>query len=115
MLPRRRYASSSSIYGMNKKIPFSEDDQADMPASLYGASKKANENIAYAYNHIYNIRSIGLRFFTVYGPYGRPDMAYFEFADKIRNGENITVYYLPDGDKQIEPVRDFTYVDDIVK
>lgn len=103
------YASSSSIYGKNANIPFSEIDKADMPTSLYGATKKSNELLAHSYHHLYQIPMTGLRFFTVYGPYGRPDMAYFTFADKILKDEEIIVY----GDGTLQ--RDFTYIDDIVQ
>ncbi|KAI4447439.1 UDP-N-acetylglucosamine 4-epimerase [Eubacterium plexicaudatum ASF492] len=103
------YASSSSVYGSNKKIPFSTDDQTDRPVSLYAATKKSNELMAYCYSKLYGISVTGLRFFTVYGPMGRPDMAYFKFAEKILRGEPIQVYN--NGDMK----RDFTYVDDIVK
>jgi len=102
------YASSSSVYGGNEKIPFSIDDRVDKPISIYAASKKANELIAYSYNHLYGLNTTGLRFFTVYGPWGRPDMAMYIFADKIRNGEKIPVFN--HGKMQ----RDFTYIDDIV-
>lgn len=103
------YASSSSVYGMNDKIPFSTSDQVDRPVSLYAATKKSNELMAHAYSKLYKIPLTGLRFFTVYGPMGRPDMAYFKFAKKIMNGEPIQIYN--NGDMY----RDFTYVDDIVK
>ncbi len=102
------FASSSSVYGVNHQIPFKESDPTDHPASLYGATKKANELLAYSYHHIYNIPMIGLRFFTVYGPYGRPDMAYFKFTKAIDEGRPIPVY----GNGLL--TRDFTYVDDIV-
>lgn len=102
------YASSSSVYGLNTKIPFSETDPVDHPASLYGATKKSNEILAHSYHHLYKFPCIGLRFFTVYGPWGRPDMAYFKFAEKISRGESIDVYNF--GDMR----RDFTFVDDIV-
>ena len=102
------YASSSSVYGMNLKNPFSVDDKADNPVSLYAATKKSNELMAHTYSHLFNIPSTGLRFFTVYGPYGRPDMAYFKFTKAILNGEPIDVYN--NGDM----MRDFTYIDDIV-
>lgn len=101
------YASSSSVYGLNKKIPFEEDDPTEDQANFYGVTKKCNELMAKTYHHLYGIKSIGLRFFTVYGPYGRPDMAYFLFTDKIFKGEPINVF----GEEQM---RDFTYVDDIV-
>ena len=102
------YASSSSVYGGNTKLPFSEEDRVDFPVSLYAATKRANELMAHTYTHLYGIQSIGLRFFTVYGPWGRPDMAMWIFADKIRRGEPIPVYNY--GDMK----RDFTYIDDIV-
>lgn len=102
------YASSSSVYGMNKKVPFSEDDIVDNPISLYAATKKANELMAHTYSHLYNIPTTGLRFFTVYGPWGRPDMAPILFAKAIINGEPISVFN--NGDLS----RDFTYIDDIV-
>ena len=103
------YASSSSVYGMNSKIPFSTDDRVDYPISLYAATKKSNELMAHTYSHLYNIPTTGLRFFTVYGPWGRPDMAYFSFTQKILNGEAIDVF----NHGQME--RDFTYIDDIVE
>lgn len=106
------WASSSSVYGVNKKVPFSEKDRTDQPASLYAATKKAGEAIAHAYNHIYGLSITGLRFFTVYGPWGRPDMAYFFFTRDIIRGTRITVYEAPDG---ASVARDFTYIDDIVK
>lgn len=106
------WASSSSVYGVNKKVPFSEKDRTDQPASLYAATKKAGEAIAHAYNHIYGLSITGLRFFTVYGPWGRPDMAYFFFTRDIIRGKRITVYEAPDG---ASVARDFTYIDDIVK
>ncbi len=102
------YASSSSVYGGNLKTPFSVYDRVDKPLSIYGASKKSNELIAYSYSHLYNLNTTGLRFFTVYGPWGRPDMAMYIFANKIRNGEKIPVFN--HGKMQ----RDFTYIDDIV-
>ena len=102
------YASSSSVYGGNEKVPFSTDDKVDNPISLYAATKKANELMAYSYGKLYNIPSTGLRFFTVYGPFGRPDMACFKFADLMRKGEPIQIYN--NGDMY----RDFTYIDDIV-
>lgn len=102
------YASSSSVYGANRKIPFSVSDRVDHPISLYAATKKANELMAYTYSHLYRIPSTGLRFFTVYGPWGRPDMAYFKFTRAILAGEPIEIFNY--GDLQ----RDFTYVDDIV-
>ena len=103
------YASSSSVYGANKKIPYSTDDKVDNPVSLYAATKKANELLAYSYSKLYNIPSTGLRFFTVYGPAGRPDMAYFSFTDKLIKGEKIKIYNY--GNCK----RDFTYIDDIVE
>ncbi len=102
------YASSSSVYGMNLKKPFSTDDRVDYPISLYAATKKSNELMAHTYSHLYDIPTTGLRFFTVYGPYGRPDMAYYKFTKSILNGESIDVYN--NGDMK----RDFTYIDDIV-
>jgi UDP-glucuronate 4-epimerase len=102
------FASSSSVYGGNKKVPFSVEDRADKPVSFYAATKVANEIMAYSYHHLYNIPMTGLRFFTVYGPWGRPDMAYYSFTDKIVKGESIDVYN--HGDMK----RDFTYIDDIV-
>ena len=103
------YASSSSVYGANKKVPFSVEDKVDYPVSLYAATKKSNELMAHCYSKLYGIPATGLRFFTVYGPIGRPDMAYFKFAKKIMNGETIQIYN--NGDM----MRDFTYIDDIVK
>ena len=103
------YASSSSVYGSNKKIPYSTDDKVDNPVSLYAATKKSNELMAHAYSKLYNIPSTGLRFFTVYGPAGRPDMAYFGFTNKLRAGDNIQIFNY--GNCK----RDFTYVDDIVE
>ena len=102
------YASSSSVYGGNTKVPFCVEDQVDKPVSLYAATKKSNELMAYSYSKLYGIKLTGLRFFTVYGPMGRPDMAYFKFAKKIMKGEPIQIYN--NGDM----MRDFTYVDDIV-
>ena len=102
------YASSSSVYGSNKKIPYSTDDKVDNPVSLYAATKKSNELMAHAYSKLYNIPSTGLRFFTVYGPAGRPDMAYFGFTNKLLKGETIQIFNF--GNCK----RDFTYVDDIV-
>jgi UDP-glucuronate 4-epimerase len=102
------YASSSSVYGANAKIPFSEDDRVDHPVSLYAATKKSNELMAYSYSHLYNLPTTALRFFTVYGPWGRPDMAPMLFADAIMKGKPIKVFN--NGDMQ----RDFTYIDDIV-
>ncbi|MDE6468510.1 MAG: NAD-dependent epimerase/dehydratase family protein [Muribaculaceae bacterium] len=103
------YASSSSVYGSNKKVPYSPDDKVDNPVSLYAATKKSNELMAHAYSKLYNIPSTGLRFFTVYGPAGRPDMAYFGFTDKLLRGETIKIFNY--GNCR----RDFTYVDDIVE
>ena len=103
------YASSSSVYGSNKKVPYSTDDKVDNPVSLYAATKKSNELMAHAYSKLYNIPSTGLRFFTVYGPAGRPDMAYFGFTDKLVKGEKIQIFNY--GNCK----RDFTYVDDIVE
>ena len=102
------YASSSSVYGGNEKTPFSINDRVDKPISLYAASKKSNELIAYAYNHLYGLNTTGLRFFTVYGPWGRPDMAMYIFANKISRGEKIPVF------NHGRMYRDFTYIDDIV-
>ena len=103
------YASSSSVYGSNAKVPYSTDDKVDNPVSLYAATKKSNELMAHAYSTLYNIPSTGLRFFTVYGPAGRPDMAYFGFTDKLRAGETIRIFNY--GNCK----RDFTYIDDIVE
>lgn len=103
------YASSSSVYGGNKKVPFSEDDMVDSPVSLYAATKKSNELMAAAYSKLYSIPATGLRFFTVYGPMGRPDMAYFGFTNKLLRGESIKIFNM--GDCK----RDFTYVEDIVE
>lgn len=103
------YASSSSVYGSNKKVPYSTEDKVDNPVSLYAATKKSNELLAHAYSKLYNIPSTGLRFFTVYGPAGRPDMAYFNFTNKLIKGEKIQIFNY--GNCK----RDFTYVDDIVK
>ena len=103
------YASSSSVYGSNKKVPYSTDDKVDNPVSLYAATKKSNELMAHAYSKLYNIPSTGLRFFTVYGPAGRPDMAYFGFTDKLRAGKTIEIFNYGNC------MRDFTYVDDIVE
>ena len=103
------YASSSSVYGSNKKVPYSTDDKVDNPVSLYAATKKSNELMAHAYSKLYNIPSTGLRFFTVYGPCGRPDMAYFGFTNKLVKGEKIQIFNY--GNCK----RDFTYVDDIVE
>ena len=103
------YASSSSVYGNQQKTPFSTADSVDRPVSLYAATKKSNELMAYSYGHLYKIPATGLRFFTVYGPFGRPDMAYFSFTEKMVKGESITIFN--NGDMK----RDFTYIDDIVK
>jgi nucleoside-diphosphate-sugar epimerase len=103
------YASSSSVYGSNTKIPYSTDDKVDNPVSLYAATKKSNELLAHAYSKLYNIPSTGLRFFTVYGPAGRPDMAYFGFTNKLREGQKIQIFNY--GNCK----RDFTYIDDIVE
>lgn len=103
------YASSSSVYGSNKKVPYSTEDKVDNPVSLYAATKKSNELMAHAYSKLYNIPSTGLRFFTVYGPAGRPDMAYFGFTNKLRAGEDIQIFNY--GNCK----RDFTYIDDIVE
>ncbi|WP_231507836.1 NAD-dependent epimerase/dehydratase family protein [Bacillus sp. UNC41MFS5] len=102
------YASSSSVYGSNKKVPYSTDDKVDNPVSLYAATKKSNELLAHSYSNLYGIPSTGLRFFTVYGPMGRPDMAYFGFTNKLVKGEKIQIFNYGD------MMRDFTYVDDIV-
>lgn len=103
------YASSSSVYGANKKVPYSTEDKVDNPVSLYAATKKSNELLAHAYSKLYNIPSTGLRFFTVYGPAGRPDMAYFGFTDKLRENKMIQIFNY--GNCK----RDFTYIDDIVE
>ena len=103
------YASSSSVYGTNKKVPYSTEDKVDNPVSLYAATKKSNELMAHAYSKLYNIPSTGLRFFTVYGPAGRPDMAYFGFTNKLRKGQTIQIFNY--GNCK----RDFTYIDDIVE
>lgn len=103
------YASSSSVYGSNKKVPYSTEDKVDNPVSLYAATKKSNELMAHAYSKLYNIPSTGLRFFTVYGPAGRPDMAYFGFTNKLRNNETIKIFNY--GNCK----RDFTYIDDIIE
>jgi len=103
------FASSSSVYGANKKVPFSESDNVDHPISLYAATKKSNELMAHSYAHLYGIPCSGLRFFTVYGPWGRPDMAYFKFTDAIKQGKPIDVYN--NGDMK----RDFTYIDDVTE
>ena len=102
------YASSSSVYGANQSVPFAETDRVDMPMSLYAATKRADELMSYSYGHLYGLKQTGLRFFTVYGPWGRPDMAYYSFADAIMQGRPIQLY---DGGT---PRRDFTYIDDIV-
>ncbi len=102
------FASSSSVYGANKKLPFSERDQVDRPISLYAATKKSNELMAYAYHQLFGLPMVGLRFFTVYGPWGRPDMACFKFADLMRRGQVIEIYNFG------QMARDFTYVDDII-
>lgn len=102
------YASSSSVYGTNEKVPYSTEDKVDNPVSLYAATKKSNELMAHAYSKLYKIPSTGLRFFTVYGPMGRPDMAYFKFANKLVKGEKIQIYNMGD------MYRDFTYIDDII-
>jgi len=103
------YASSSSVYGANKKTPFSTEDMVDYPVSLYAATKKSNELMAYTYSHLYHIPATGLRFFTVYGPFGRPDMAYFSFTELIKKGETIQIF------NQCDIYRDFTYIDHIVE
>ena len=103
------YASSSSVYGGNEKIPFSEDDRVDNPVSIYAATKKSNELMAYTYNHLYGLHTTGLRFFTVYGPWGRPDMAMYIFSDKINRDEPIPVF------NHGKMKRDFTYIDDIIQ
>jgi UDP-glucuronate 4-epimerase len=103
------YASSSSVYGLNKKIPFHDEDRTDQPTNLYGATKKANEVIAHAYHHLYGIATTALRFFTAYGPWGRPDMAYYQFTQQICRGEPISVF------NHGQMKRDFTYIDDIVR
>lgn len=107
------YASSSSVYGSNKKVPFEETDFVDHPVSLYAATKKSNELMSHTYSHLYKIPSTGLRFFTVYGPMGRPDMAYFGFTDKYFKGEPIRIFN--NGDFEHDLYRDFTYIDDIVE
>jgi UDP-glucuronate 4-epimerase len=111
-MPAFVWASSSSVYGLNTKTPFSESDRTDQPASLYAATKKAGEGIVHTYNHIYGISATALRFFTVYGPWGRPDMAYFSFTKDILAGKPITIYQGPDNSHL---ARDFTYIDDVVK
>lgn len=107
------YASSSSVYGANKEVPFKETDFVDKPVSLYAATKKSNELMAYTYSHLYKIPTTGLRFFTVYGPLGRPDMSYFKFADSYFKGEPIRIYN--NGDFEHDLYRDFTYIDDITE
>ena len=107
------YASSSSVYGSNKKVPFEESDFVDNPVSLYAATKKSNELMAHTYSHLYKIPATGLRFFTVYGPMGRPDMAYFGFTDKYFAGEPIHIFN--NGDFENDLYRDFTYIDDVVE
>ncbi|MFJ7637336.1 SDR family NAD(P)-dependent oxidoreductase [Peribacillus sp. NPDC097225] len=107
------YASSSSVYGANKKVPFEEKDFVDTPVSLYASTKKSNELMAHTYSHLYQIPATGLRFFTVYGPMGRPDMAYFGFTDKYVAGEPIKIFN--NGDFEHDLYRDFTYIDDIVE
>lgn len=107
------YASSSSVYGANTKVPFEESDFVDNPVSLYAATKKSNELMAYTYSHLYNIPATGLRFFTVYGPMGRPDMAYFKFTDKYFKEEPVRIFN--DGDFEHDFYRDFTYIDDAVE
>lgn len=106
------YASSSSVYGSNKKVPFEETDFVDHPVSLYASTKKSNELMAHTYSHLYNIPATGLRFFTVYGPMGRPDMAYFGFTDRYFNNQPISIFNNGDFDNDL--YRDFTYIDDIV-
>ncbi|MGD1897298.1 MAG: NAD-dependent epimerase/dehydratase family protein [Phormidesmis sp.] len=103
------FASSSSVYGKNKKVPFATDDQVDHPVSLYAATKKANELMAHSYSHLYDLPITGLRFFTVYGPWGRPDIAYFKFVDAIAKGNPIDVY------NHGKMERDFTYIDDVIE
>lgn len=107
------YASSSSVYGSNKKVPFEESDFVDNPVSLYAATKKSDELMAHTYSHLYNIPATGLRFFTVYGPMGRPDMAYFSFTNKYFAGEPIKIFN--NGDFKHDLYRDFTYIDDIIE
>jgi len=106
--PRLIYASSSSVYGGNRELPFTEDQPVDNPVSLYAATKKANELMAYSYSHLFGLQAIGLRFFTVYGPWGRPDMAYWLFAEQLLQGKPIQVF------NHGEMYRDFTYIDDVV-
>ncbi|OUS41733.1 hypothetical protein BE221DRAFT_64866 [Ostreococcus tauri] len=110
-MPKVIFASSSSVYGLNTKVPFSEKDVTDSPASLYAATKKADELLAHTYNHIHGLALTALRFFTVYGPYGRPDMAYFSFANNIMEDKPVKIFKGPDGG---ELARDFTYIDDVV-
>ncbi len=110
--PKVVFASSSSVYGLNTKVPFREDDATDSPASLYAATKKSDELIAHTYNHIHGVAITALRFFTVYGAYGRPDMAYFSFANNIVRGKPITIFQ---GEGGAELARDFTHVSDVVK
>jgi UDP-glucuronate 4-epimerase len=110
-MPRLVYASSSSVYGLNKKQPFSEMDRVDNPASLYASTKRADELICHSYYNIYSMSVTGLRFFTVYGPWGRPDMAAYKFAINIMRGKPITIFQ---GPEKSELKRDFTYIDDIV-
>lgn len=107
------YGSSSSVYGANKKVPFEESDVVDNPVSLYAATKKSNELMAHTYSHLFNIKTTGLRFFTVYCPLGRPGMAYYSFVNKYFAGETIEIYNK--GDFKNDMYRDFTYVDDIVE
>lgn len=107
------YASSSSVYGTNSKVPFEESDPVDHPASLYAATKKSNELMAHTYSHLYGIPATGLRFFTVYGPLGRPDMAYFSFTDRYFSGKPIRIFN--NGDFEHDLYRDFTYIDDIIE
>ena len=107
------YASSSSVYGSNKKVPFEETDFVDKPVSLYAATKKSNELLAYTYSNLYMIPATGLRFFTVYGPWGRPDMAYYDFANRYFRGEPIRIFN--NGDFKNDLERDFTYIDDIIE
>ena len=111
-MPKVVFASSSSVYGLNTKVPFSESDVTDTPASLYAATKKADELLAHTYNHIHGVAITALRFFTVYGPYGRPDMAYFSFANNIVRGKPIKIFQ---GEGGTELARDFTYIGDVVK
>ena len=108
-VPKLVFASSSSVYGMNAKVPYSEDDKVDEPVSLYAATKKSNELMAYSYSKLYGIQSIGLRYFTVYGPWGRPDMSPMLFADALRTGQPIKVF------NNGNMLRDFTFIDDIVE